>query len=216
MNSPAPTNSTTPTAPTIPPELVRRRRLQLLLLAAIFFGPVIVAGVMYYAGIGQPDARVNVGTLIDPPRPLPAVALPTPSGTPTAPDFLRGKWSLVYVGEGACDAQCRQALDDIRATRLALDRDAGRIQRVFLFESSCCDQGLLDGPQQGLIAAWLDELEGAKIRAAFPAGDVPLAQRGLVYVVDPHGNLMMSYPTPLDKRGAVKDLEKLLKLSHIG
>lgn len=206
-----------PATSTLPPEVVRRRRLQLLLLAAIFFGPVIAAAVMYYAGVGQPDARVNVGTLIDPPRPLPAVSLPTPAGTPTAPDFLRGKWSLVYVGEGACDARCRQALDDIRATRLALDRDAGRIQRVFLFESSCCDKGLLDDPQQqGLVAAWLDERDGAKVRAAFPAGDVPLAQRGLVYVVDPHGNLMMSYPTPLDKRGAVKDLEKLLKLSHIG
>jgi hypothetical protein len=34
--------------------------------------------------------------------------------------------------------------------------------------------------------------------------------------VDPHGNLVMRYATPLDKRGVVKDLEKLLKLSHIG
>jgi hypothetical protein len=202
--------------PTVPPELVRRRRLQLLLLALVFFGPVFVAGYMYYAGIGQPDARVNIGTLIAPAIPLPAVSLQTPAGTPTSADFLRGKWSLVYVGEGACDERCRQALDDIRATRLALDRDAPRIQRVFLFESSCCDSALLEGPQEGLVAAWLDEQEGAKVRAAFPPGDVPLAERGLVYVVDPLGNLMMSYPTPLDKRGAVKDLEKLLKLSRVG
>jgi hypothetical protein len=211
MNAPA-----HPVPPTVPPELVRRRRLQLVLLALIFFGPVIAAGWMYYAGVGQPAKRVNVGTLITPARPLPPVSLQTPAGTPTEPDFLRGKWSFVYVGEGACDERCRQALDDIRATRLALDRDAPRIQRVFLFEATCCDRSLLDGPQQGLIAAWLDEKEGAKLRAAFPAGDVPLAQRGLVYVVDPHGNLMMSYPTPLDKRGVVKDMEKLLKLSHIG
>jgi cytochrome oxidase Cu insertion factor (SCO1/SenC/PrrC family) len=211
MNAPA-----RPAPPTVPPELVRRRRLQLVLLALIFFGPVFAAGYMYYAGVGQPDKRVNVGTLITPARPLPEVSLRTPAGQPTAPDFLRGKWSFVYVGEGACDARCRQALDDIRATRLALDRDAPRIQRVFLFEASCCDRALLEGPQQGLIAAWLDEQAGAKLRAAFPPGDVPLAQRGLVYVVDPHGNLMMSYPTPLDKRGVVKDMEKLLKLSHIG
>lgn len=215
MNAPArPVPPTLP--PTLPPEIVRRRRLMLLLLAAIFLGPVLVAGYMYYAGVGRPDARVNVGTLIDPPRPLPRAALLTPTGTPTAPDFLRGKWSLVYVGEGACDARCRQALDDIRATRLALDHDAPRIQRVFLFETTCCDKDLVQGEQAGLVAAWLDEKEGAKLRAAFPVGAAPLAQRGLVYLVDPLGNLMMSYSTPLDKRGVVKDLEKLLKLSRIG
>jgi hypothetical protein len=211
MNAPARTPP-----PPMPPEVVRKRRVQLVLLALVFFGPLGIAAYMYYSGTGQPAKRVNHGDLISPARPLPAVSLPTPSGEPTSPDFLRGKWSLVYVGDGKCDATCRQALDDIRATRLALDHEAPRVQRVFLFETSCCEQSLLDGPQKGLVAAWLNETEGAKLRDAFPPGDVPLAQRQRIYVVDPHGNLMMSYPTPLDKRGAVKDLDKLLRLSHIG
>lgn len=211
MNAPARTQP-----PPMPPEVVRKRRVQLVLLALVFFGPLGVAMFMYYTGKGQPANRVNHGELISPARPLPAVSLPTPSGVPTSPDFLRGKWSLVYVGEGKCDATCMQALDDIRATRLALDHEAPRVQRVFLFEQSCCEQSLLDGPQKGLVAAWLNETEGAKLRDAFPPSDVPLAQRQRIYVVDPHGNLMMSYPTPLDKRGAVKDLDKLLRLSHIG
>jgi hypothetical protein len=213
MNAPA-----RPAAPpALSPDVVRRRRLQLALLALVFFGPLGIAAVIYYTGAGQPHSRVNHGELVLPPRPLPAVSLPTPSGTPTPPDFLRGKWSLVYVGEGSCDAGCRQALDDMRATRLALAREAPRVQRVFLFESTCCSKELLAAPAgEGLVAAWLDEGAGAALRAAFPTGDVPLAKRGRVYVVDPHGNLMMSYPTPLDKRGAVKDLDKLLRLSHIG
>lgn len=203
------------TAP-IPPEVVRRRRLQLVLLALVFFGPLAIAFYMYYSGAWQPAGRTNVGELLSPVRQLPAVSLQTPSGTPTAPDFLREKWSLVYVGEGSCSERCRQTLDDIRATRLALDRDAERVQRVFLYESSCCDLALLGGAQKGLVAAWLDEGEGAKLRAAFPTDTGPVAKSERVWLVDPHGNLVMRYTTPLDKRGVVKDMEKLLKLSHIG
>jgi cytochrome oxidase Cu insertion factor (SCO1/SenC/PrrC family) len=215
MNAPAPTPASSPAA-AIPPAVVRRRRLLLVLLGVVFLGPPLVAAYMYYAGIGTPQGRVNVGTLIDPARPLPMVALPTPDGGATAPEFLRGRWSLVYVGDGACDAACRQAIDDLRATRLAMDRDAARIQRVFLHEGAVADRAWLEGPQHGLVVARLDGDAGAALRDAFPAGDAPLAGRGLVYVVDPHGNLMMSYATPLEKRGVVKDLEKLLKLSRIG
>jgi hypothetical protein len=34
--------------------------------------------------------------------------------------------------------------------------------------------------------------------------------------VDPHGNLMMSYPATGSARGLLKDLERLLRLSNIG
>ena len=30
-------------------------------------------------------------------------------GTLTGAEFLRGKWSIVYVGDGTCDARCREA-----------------------------------------------------------------------------------------------------------
>jgi hypothetical protein len=34
--------------------------------------------------------------------------------------------------------------------------------------------------------------------------------------VDPHGNLLMSYPATGSARGLLKDLERLLRLSSIG
>ena len=37
-----------------------------------------------------------------------------------------------------------------------------------------------------------------------------------VYIVDPLGNLMMRFDTRENPKGLLKDLEKLLKLSHIG
>ncbi|MND02408.1 hypothetical protein D3C83_217840 [compost metagenome] len=37
-----------------------------------------------------------------------------------------------------------------------------------------------------------------------------------IYIADPHGNLMMSYPASGSARGLLKDLERLLRLSGIG
>jgi hypothetical protein len=37
-----------------------------------------------------------------------------------------------------------------------------------------------------------------------------------IYVVDPLGNLVLSYAPQADRRGVLKDLRQLLKLSHIG
>jgi hypothetical protein len=54
---------------------------------------------------------------------------------------------------------------------------------------------------------------GGALLAAFPPAVDGAAG---IYIVDPHGNLMMSYPASGSARGLLKDLERLLKLSHIG
>jgi len=54
---------------------------------------------------------------------------------------------------------------------------------------------------------------GSRFFAQFPA-----AVDGApgIYIADPHGNLMMSYPAGGSARGLLKDLERLLRLSSIG
>jgi hypothetical protein len=49
-----------------------------------------------------------------------------------------------------------------------------------------------------------------------------LARAGLpidaahIYLVDPHGNVMMRWPSPPDLKRMLKDVERLLKASQIG
>lgn len=192
-------------------------RRQLWLVVALFFVPLGIAFLMYYGNVGwRPQGSTNKGELIDPARPLPEVALAMPSGSRTAPDFLKGKWSMVYVGSGACDEGCRKALTDIRQVRLALNQNSSRVQRVFLYSGPCCDQAYFPTEQAGLITASVDDAAGKSVLAVFPANGVDALDAGRLYLVDPLGNLMMSYERDAPVKGLLDDLKKLLNLSHIG
>ena len=199
----------------VPAEARRRSRLGLIGLAALFFLPLLLAFWLYYGTDWRPAGGAEHGALIDPPRPLPDVALLRPDGTSTGAGFLRGDWRLVYVGSGACDPGCREALVKSRQVRLALDKDVNRVARVFLYAGSPPDPGYLASEHPDLAAAGLDDDAGRSVLAAFPQ-DPPPMTAGHLYIVDPLGNLMMRYPADAAPRAILSDLERLLRLSHIG
>jgi hypothetical protein len=196
------------------PAADQRQRRKLLGIAALFFLPLVIAFALYYGGY-SPRGRVNHGDLIDPARPLPQVALMTLGGGTTAPDFLRGKWSLVYVTGSECDERCRRVLEDARQVRAALRDDTPRVQRVLLYAAPCCGRALQ--PQPDLLSGDISGPEAQALLAVFPSyAAVPVPQAGRLYMVDPLGNLMMSYSADFEKKALLEDLKKLLKLSHIG
>lgn len=194
-------------------QAVRRSRKRLLWLALLFFGPLAVSFFLYYGDLWRPAGGTNKGSLVEPPRPLPAIALTLTSGEQSPPDLLRGRWSWVYIGNGKCDERCRVALADIRHARLLLVEKAERVQRVFLATSDCCDMEYLGREHPGLIVARLDNAELASL---FQIDATPVENGGHIYLVDPLGNLMMSYAPDAPSMGLLEDIKKLLKLSHIG
>ena len=197
---------------------VKRGRRQLLALAALFFVPLGVAFFLYYGPTGwRPGGDTHLGDLLDPARPLPALALQQPDGSVTSPEWLRGKWTLLYVGDGQCDDRCRAALYLTRQTRIALNKDIDRVQRVFLVTGGCCDRAYLAGEHPDLVVALVDTGAAAVLLEPFPAYDgVPVASAGRIYLVDPLGNLLMSYSDAAPDKALLTDLKKLLGLSHIG
>jgi hypothetical protein len=192
----------------IDPRHRSRQRRALIALALLFFAPLALAFILYY-GIGwRPGGRVNHGDLVEPPVPLPDPALP-------AAPILRGKWTLLYFGPGSCPAACRTDLYNTRQVRAALGADRERVQRVFLAEGECCDREWLRVQQPDLImvraSAATAPLAAILERAA--RGPAP-ADR--VYLIDPLGNLMMSYALDARPKGMLEDLKKLLRLSQVG
>jgi cytochrome oxidase Cu insertion factor (SCO1/SenC/PrrC family) len=196
-----------------------RGRRQLVLLAALFFVPLALAFWLYYGGSHwRPSGSTNKGDLIDPAVPLPAVALAQPDGKRTAADFLQGKWTIAYLGDGACDERCQKALYLSRQSRIALNKDMDRVQRVFLATGPRVDTAFMAAEHPDLVLAQIGtDAESQSFLAKFPAlGGVPAATAGRLYVIDPLGNLVLSYSAAAPDKALLTDVKKLLRLSHIG
>ena len=191
-----------------------RGRGALLGLAALFFVPLAASFWLYYAGGWRPAGSTNHGELITPARPLASAPFTIgDSATPAREDLFKGKWSLVYIGDGACATEdCRKALWLMRQTRLLLAEDMSRVQRVLVAEGNCCDTAFLGAEHPGLEVVRADPAALSAFIAQFPRQD----PTHTVYVVDPLGNLMMRFDARQNPNGLLDDLEKLLKLSHIG
>ena len=202
-------------SPPLPPAVVLRRRAQLVLIALLFLGPLALSFWAYYGMTYRPAGRTNHGELIEPARRLPDAILPTgPEARTTTAALLRGHWSLITIAERACEGPCRHALAATGIARLALGGDVRRVERVLLVAGSCCVP--VAAADEDLSAAWLEGPDGRGLLNEFPGEGEPGGRAGRVYVVDPLGNLLMRYPAGETGQGMLRDLEQLLKLSHIG
>ena len=184
-------------------------------LALLFFAPLGLAFYLYYGhGTWHPGARVNTGELVQPPRLLPALALPLWGSGNTAANLLKGKWTLLYVRRGPCAQVCRNNLYETRQVRVALDRDMNRVQRVFIAAEDCCDLKLLREQHPDLTTVRLGVDAAPLLAILNPGGAANADDR--IYLVDPLGNLMMSYRPNARPKGMLEDLKRLLRLSSIG
>lgn len=198
------------------PELRRQSQRRILLVAATFFVPFIIAVVLYLAG-WRPTAT-NHGQLVQPPRSLGA-PLVTPVNEGAKPVPLKqfyGKWLLVVVGDHGCATPaCRSALYKVRAAALFQGDNAHRVRRLLVLQAA---------PSAADLQEWRDQFAGthilvtsagvfSQLEGIFAAGSIA---PGTVYVVDPLGNWMMWYRPTADAREMREDLSRLLAVSQIG
>lgn len=182
-------------------------RLQLLMLAAIFFGPLIAATWMYFGGGElQPEGRTNHGSLLEP---IVAIADELPDSAINAHN--EGHWLLLYANEAECGDACRSGLLTIRQSRKMLGREMERVKRVFLHGESALDTVFLSKEHEGLISIKDRDL-AALLNTKRPES---LAEGGY-YLIDPLGNIVLYFPPGIDPSNMVDDIKRLLKLSRIG
>jgi hypothetical protein len=185
-------------------------RLVLIALVLIFAAPPLVSWLLFtYTDIGRGGGH---GDLLQPSRPLPDAALVDGAGGTAR---LHGRWSLIYLAAGGCGNDCTAALYRMRQVRLATGRNSERLQRVIVFAGAT-------PPLAEIAADWPGQLfaDPAAGPGSFDAFRVapdedPLAA-GRLYLVDPRGNLMMSYARDADPEGIIKDLRRLLRYSRSG
>lgn len=183
-----------------------RGRLQLVLIAAVFFGPLLVATWMYQSGALAPEGRSNHGRLMEP---VTNLADATPESPVLA--LADGRWIMLYANEAPCDDACLDALYRMRQTRQMVGREMDRLLRVFLHGDSAPDRVLLQGEHPGLITI-TDKRLASLLDAKRPGDALP----GGIYLIDPLSNLVMYFPPDLAPGDMVDDVKHLLKLSQIG
>lgn len=181
-------------------------RGKLLALAALFAAPLVASVIAY--NVVEPRSPASFGELLLPPAAVTPQRFGRAGGGEFAFREVAGKWVLVASDSGACPEPCREKLATMRQVRLALGRNAPRVERVFVIDD-------LRAPAAGLA----EELAGTRL-VLTPAGmRLPPGaanDRAHIYLVDPHGNVMMRWPAGADRKRMLGDLQRLLKASQIG
>lgn len=205
-----------------------RARLVLAGLFALFFIPIL--GAILVAVVAPhwiPFGRVNHGELL---RPAVADALQAMTPLDGGGPLTRGPsqpWVIAHLGGASCDENCEYALVQMRQARLALGKDAHRVERWWL---------VTQRPDAGRLSRVLEKFPGLRIGLVqkqspiFIHATIPVA----LYMVDPMGFLVLKYShdgsqlaeasapnSTLATRSAPelasalrKDFKRLLKLSR--
>lgn len=179
----------------------RRARLQFLAVAAVFLGTPLLAALLYaYGDKGHHGDTVNKGQLVDPARPVDGAAALG----------LLDAWTLVVVAPEGCGAGCERSLVTLRQVRLTFGRDVERIGRVLVSGVAA------DGPRLAAAHPDLRVIDAAQAGTLLAViADLPDARAdGRSWLVDPLGNVMMTYAPDPAPKDVQSDLKRLLKNSE--
>jgi hypothetical protein len=192
--------------PTPNPEARKRNRTMLIALFVMFFGSMLVAGLLRFSG-WQPEGMKNLGELLQPPADLRDAQPRGVDGSAYAWQPEARLWRIAVAPPATCNADCERVARDIGTVWQLFGKDADRVHVLWLCPtvSACAPPaGAPPAPALHLLQA------DPALRAALPGVDDP---RGLpVYVIDPNGFVILRYPPGFDLGGLRTDLARLLKL----
>ncbi|AYC34987.1 hypothetical protein D3880_00300 [Pseudomonas cavernae] len=178
-----------------------RGRLQLILLLAVVIGPMVLASAMYYGRFWVPEGRSYHGSLIG--NGQSRADLGVQVGTET-------RWQLLVTAPAGCAADCRELVYLARQIQIGLGREASRATHALAAaEPLAADyQAVLqrDYPQLQRYPLNRQQYDQASEGATGPH----------LWIVDPHGNLVLRYDNQVKGKAVLNDLRLLLKLSNIG
>ena len=201
-------------------------RLALLIIAAMFLLPLLLAWLMYSGSLDfKPASTRNLGTLIEPPVPIDWTATVLLSGEAilaAKPEQGIGvfdeHWVILQPVPAGCDDSCLKEVSNLRQIHRASGRQQFRIRLALLLdESSPAEQaqkpvGHL--PKISFNQGSLRHLVGSTGRNQQNLSGQAGPAKG-VYMIDPLGNIMMYYEAGSDPNYIKQDLKRLLTWSKL-
>ncbi|WP_280354545.1 hypothetical protein [Pseudomonas sp. BN414] len=184
---------------TLPPR--RRGRIQLLLILMVVIGPMLLATAMYKFSFWVPEGRSYHGTLIGNGQTLSDLGVQDAAPGET--------WQLLVTAPAGCQQDCQQMVFVARQIHIGLGRDAGRASHALAVTGVSAEYAeKLSQEYPRLKRYGLDPSTYTK--ATENLGGAQL------WIVDPHGNLVLRYDGTTKGKKILNDLRHLLKLSNIG
>ncbi len=195
----------------------KRNKVIIIIIVLVFITPSILSWYIFnHTDFLETRGTSNYGQIITPPIQLKNLSLIDPLDSKRR-DSLYGKWSMVYVAK-FCDEICMQNVYRMRQIHMGMGKHSLRVQKVlFLTDHDIDDLSSLFANFKGQQVINTNEIDVDILLEKFRLGnenDLLRSQR--IYISDPLGNLMMSYPSDVNPKGILKDLKKLLRTSRIG
>ncbi|WP_115050946.1 hypothetical protein [Xanthomonas arboricola] len=187
-------------SPSATPHSVKRGRRMLIALAVLFFGSMLLAGVLRFSG-WQPASMRNHGELLKPPADLRGLVPLRADGQPYAWAPAERVWRIALAPPASCTQQCVTLAAELDKVWQLLGHRADKVEVVWIGTPPA---GL---PPMPALRVLRDDV---RLRQGLPRADdaagVP------VYVIDPNGFVILRYAPGFDPAGLRADLVKLLKL----
>lgn len=179
-----------------------RRRLQLLLIVAIFAASFIAAAVMMISGWAP--AAHSYGQPIQPERDLVHVPIKLSDGKPLVFPAPVGVWTLVALPGTSCAEQCLQKLDLVHRAQIALGKDSDKLRLVYL-----------GAPPTGAAADGFGKVWTLATTTATVLDDLRPATQDSVsaVLVTPSGHALLHYPATFEPSKLRPDLQKVVKVT---
>lgn len=128
---------------------------------------------------------------------------------------LSGHWLVVnIVPTQDCKQVCMDAIHKSKQLHLMLNKDLTRVRRVVIL--------LNQNDPQTVATWWKDDTRLLKLKVSETlAAKIKQIRKnavpeGMLFLIDPLGNIMMQYEPGFDPYKVEKDLKKLLNVSQIG
>lgn len=182
-------------------------RVAIIAVFAVFLVPVLVATMMHSQWFNwQPGGGRNYGELLQPVVALSEFETVDAHGQTVSRSSLLGRWQLLHFQPGACAESCLENLYWLRQVRRAQDRHQPDVGLIHLSRQALNDQDLeaINALAEDFLV--LSGETADVLTAQLPDGGVNAAY----YIVDPLGNIILSYPEDSDHNGIRRDLRRLL------
>lgn len=186
-------------------------RVQIIMILIVFAAPIV--GAFLY----KPKSFVNYGDIYQPVRPVENLVMTGANGD-VEMDEMRRQWVFLITADQNCDELCESNILKMRQLRFMQNQNMKRIRTVFLHT------GLEQAVAEDLAAKYspvesysVPKAEFDKWTEILKIDGVPEeANQNRFYIIDPAGNLMISYPATAEPSLIKKDIKRLLKASQIG